>query len=104
MFPNPSLQPLVTQALLLHGGGSKAMDAPTGHWELAVLKNLGAKGPQQLTEWRAGRETPPVQEEQSTNLVSCLGLTPAHKFKGFFLSPPQCSLLPLIALTCKVKA
>lgn len=80
------------------------MDGCTSHWELAVLKNLGAKGPQHLTVRRAGRETHTVLEEQRTHLVSCLALTPTHKFKGFFLSPPQCSLLPLIALTCKVKA
>lgn len=79
------------------------MGAWTSHWELAMLKNLGAKGSQHLTVWTSGRETHPVLEDQSTNLVSCLGLTPTHKFKGFSLSPPQCCLLPLIALTCKVK-
>lgn len=102
VFPNPSLQPFVPQSLL-HGGSSGSMYALRSHWELAVLKNLGAKGPQHLTVWTSERETHPVLEEQSTNLMCCLGLTPTHKFKGFFLSPPQCSLLPLIALTCKVK-
>lgn len=65
---------------------------------ISCAEEFGSK--KQLRVWRAGRETHPVLEDQSTNLA----LTPTLTFKGFFLSPPWWGLLPLTALTCKVKA
>lgn len=100
--------PLSYRTLLLHGGGFRARDGWMSGWTSALLKSVGAKSARHLTAWRPGRETEPVLIAWRTNLQLCpvQVLTRRQKFKGFLLltlPPSVFTLLPFIAVTCKVK-
>lgn len=91
---------------LHRGGGFQAMVGWTSCWELALLMHLEQNTP---STSQCGDQGDPVLVAKRTSLESgpVWVLTRTHKLREFFLLTlplSAFSLLPHIALTCKVKS